>query len=148
MIERYAVVMPSATSLLCRQCSPARQVVEERITPHGPCLVRHSNNWCHDGRSQCSISGRYTVPFSFILLVFYLLLATYFSWVLLLYFPQLLTNYLSPVSLHGRVSIPGGTLLRSVSRIFGFVRFDIPGMLLTCGLNFIACIFSSPESCI
>ena len=114
-------------------CSPARQVVEERITLHGPCSVRHSNNWYHDDRSQCSISGQYTVSFSFILLVSIvcnlLLLGPFIQ--------SFLKYYLSPVSGHGRVSIPGGTLLRSVGRIFGFVRFDISGMLLTCGLRLV-----------
>ena len=99
----------------------------------------------------------YTVPFSFILFVlvsglqpsppgsFYSLFSRCLPF----------SNLFSILTLSGHAcrNVALTKQDRSLGRISGFVHFDIPGMYLTCELNFIAKlytitgIFSSSESC-
>ena len=103
-------------------------------------FVTQTNRF-HDDWSQCFISGRYTFPFSFILLVSVCCWQTsagschfyfYFSVCLspLHLFSSTLTNYPSPALWHGRASIPS-RMSFFPNKIFPwavflvFVRFDI-----------------------
>ena len=144
IIERYGAALPSPMSLFgncsCRVLLQRKFYTRRLHRMDQGRFVTQTNRF-HDDRSQCFISGRYTFPFSFILLVSVCCWQTsagscyfyfYFSVCLspLHLFSSTLTNYPSRVLRHGRASIPSRMSFFSNKivpwTVFPvFLRFDI-----------------------
>ena len=168
MIPHYATVMQSPMSLFrnawCRVLLQGK-LYSRRFAPHGTCSVRHSNStkhWFHEDRSQCSISGRYTVSLllyfvcSSVVCNLLLLGLSYFTFIFAVCLSR---SNLSLFSVKARVSISNGMLfLRNKSVRWAVYPASFASLLQACishlgwifychKLYAITRIFPSPGSC-